>query len=239
MTICGKGCNVDTLDQEEKQYRQARARMVRRQLMRRGITDERVLAVMGKVPRHLFVPESLRHLAYDDGPLAIGAGQTISQPYIVALMTQLLEPKPEDRVLEIGVGSGYQTAILAELVKEVIGIERIAELAEQARQRLVDLGYRNVTVLVGDGSQGYPPRAPYDGILAAAAAPDIPEPLLMQLAEGGRLVIPVGRGYQQVIVRARRLPEGIQVERLTPVRFVPMIGKWAFDIGEDDFPDYM
>ncbi len=213
---------------KEEHFAEARARMVQQQLRRRGISDPRVLAAMGKVPRHLFVPSEVRHLAYEDGPLSIGAGQTISQPYIVALMTQLLNPQPEDHVLEIGVGSGYQTAILAELVKDVIGMERISELAEGARERLERLGYSNVTVLVGDGTLGYARAAPYDAILVAAAAPEVPEPLLMQLAVGGRLIIPVGSDFEQIIKRIRRTEEGFKTEDLTPVRFVPLIGKHGF-----------
>ncbi|HEC23942.1 MAG TPA: protein-L-isoaspartate(D-aspartate) O-methyltransferase [Chloroflexi bacterium] len=202
--------------------------MVQEQLIRRGITDERVLKAMGTVPRHLFVPPRLRHLAYDDSPLPIGAGQTISQPFMVALMTQLLRPAPDDRVLEIGVGSGYQTAVLAELVREVIGLERIPELAEQARKKLEEMGYRNVTIHVADGSAGFPEAAPYDGILVAAAAPRIPEALLEQLAEGGRLVIPVGDAYDQMLERAWRQGGSIHIERLVPVRFVPLIGRFGF-----------
>lgn len=221
-------------EKEEKQYSLARERMVRRQLVRRDITDQRVLEAMGRVPRQLFVPHSLRHLAYDDGPLSIGAGQTISQPYIVALMTQLLRPGPEDRVLEVGVGSGYQTAILCRLVREVIGIERIEELAVQARERLALLCCSNARVIVGDGSQGFPSAAPYNGILVAAAAPDVPKPLVDQLAPGGRLIIPVGRGYEQVIVRATQSAEGLHIEYLTPVRFVPLIGRWGFSADENE-----
>lgn len=213
---------------DNETYARQRAAMVQEQLIRRGITDERVLKAMGTVPRHLFVPPRLRHLAYDDSPLPIGAGQTISQPFMVALMTQLLRPAPDDRVLEIGVGSGYQTAVLAELVREVIGLERIPELAEQARKKLEEMGYRNVTIHVADGSAGFPEAAPYDGILVAAAAPRIPEALLEQLAEGGRLVIPVGDAYDQMLERAWRQGGSIHIERLVPVRFVPLIGRFGF-----------
>lgn len=215
-------------EQQEDVYAEARTRMVREQLARRGICNERVLEAMTAVRRHLFVPEEVRHLAYGDGPLPIGFEQTISQPYIVALMTQLLIPVPEDRVLEIGVGSGYQTAVLAELVKEVVGLERIPELAEQAAQRLKSLGYDNVTVHVADGSLGYPQAGPYSAILAAAAAPSIPEPLIAQLTDGGRLVMPVGTMSEQLIERATRRGGSIHIERLTPVRFVPLIGKFGF-----------
>lgn len=215
----------------DEHYARARAKMVQRQIKKRGIDDPRVLAAMQKVPRHLFVPPEAQHLAYEDGPLSIGAGQTISQPFIVAMMTQLLDPRPDDHVLEIGVGSGYQTAVLAELVKDVVGLERIEELAELARERIQSLGYGNVAIHIGDGTLGYTGAAPYDGILVAAAAPEIPEPLVMQLAEGGRLVIPVGSDFEQVIQRVRRTEEGLRVERLTPVRFVPLIGKHGFSGG--------
>ncbi len=205
--------------------------MVRNQIANRGINDERILDAMRDVPRHLFIPPDLYPHAYTDGPLPIGEGQTISQPYIVAYMTWLLRLEPGDRVLEIGVGSGYQSAILSRLVKEVIGIERIPTLAEQAQQRLHDLGYRNVTVQVGDGTLGYEPGAPYDGILVAAAAPYVPEPLLDQLAEGGRLVIPVGDRENQLLERIRRLGGSIHIERLSPVRFVPLVGQLGFQGG--------
>ncbi len=216
------------VDKAEERYRQARAKMVQSQLARRGISNQRVLDAMGKVPRHLFVPPYVRHMAYDDGPLPIGAGQTISQPYIVALMTQLLDPRRDDRVLEIGVGSGYQTAILAELVREVTGIERIPELAAQAEEQLRALGYQNIAIHVGDGSLGYPEKAPYDGILVAAAAPQVPEPLLAQLSEGGQLVIPVGDSFEQTLAYVRREGGKVHTRQVTPVRFVPLIGKWGF-----------
>jgi protein-L-isoaspartate(D-aspartate) O-methyltransferase len=176
--------------------------MVEEQLVRRGITSPRVLDALRKVQRHRFVPQRYASLAYEDRPLPIGSQQTISQPYMVALMTQLLDLEVEDRVLEIGVGSGYQTAILAELVAEVIGIERLPELAASARQRLAEMGYNNVQIHIGDGSLGYPASAPYDAILVAAASPRIPDTLLDQLVDGGRLVI--------------------------PVRFVPLIGEEGF-----------
>jgi protein-L-isoaspartate(D-aspartate) O-methyltransferase len=223
-----KGTLVGKAQVEESWQKQARADMVRQQIANRGITDVRVLEAMAAVPRHLFVPPEIRHLAYEDGPLPIGSRQTISQPYIVALMTQLLEPRPDDRVLEIGVGSGYQTAILAHLVKEVIGIERLPELAEAASEHLAQLGYQNVTIHVADGSLGYLPAAPYDGILVAAAAPRIPKPLLDQLADNGRLVIPVGDSFEQIIERARRKGGSLHIERLMPVRFVPLIGEHGF-----------
>ncbi|MBN1313044.1 MAG: protein-L-isoaspartate(D-aspartate) O-methyltransferase [Anaerolineae bacterium] len=202
--------------------------MVREQIEGRGVTEPRILQAMTRVPRHLFVPEDLHQQAYSDGPLPIGSGQTISQPYIVALMTELLNVQPGDRVLEIGVGSGYQTAILAELAAVVIGVERLPDLAQMAESRLRSMGYQNVSVHVTDGSEGLPEAAPYDAILVAAAAPNVPKPLIEQLAEGGRLVIPVGGTYDQVIERLTREGKAIHRERLTPVRFVPLIGKHGF-----------
>nr|MBN1228308.1 protein-L-isoaspartate(D-aspartate) O-methyltransferase [Anaerolineae bacterium] len=214
----------------EKRFTEARQKMVRQQVKRRGITHPLVLAAMETVPRHHFISPDLQYAAYDDGPLPIGSRQTISQPYIVALMTQLLNPEPDFRVLDVGTGSGYQAAILAEIVNEVIGIERIPELAEQAKERLQRLGYQNVTVHIADGSMGYAPDAPYDGIVVGAAAPAVPEPLIMQLAIGGRMIIPVGSSFEQVIQRVtRKSGSEIQVEYLTPVRFVPLIGKKGYD----------
>jgi protein-L-isoaspartate(D-aspartate) O-methyltransferase len=215
-------------DREKDRYASVREHMVKKQLIRRKIANPYVLEAMRKVPRHLFVPSEYRHMAYEDGPLSIGSRQTISQPYVVALMTELLALNRSDRVLEIGVGSGYQTAILAELVEEVIGIERINVLVNQARERLTALGYKNVTVIEADGTLGYPAKGPYDGILVAAAAPSVPQPLIDQLAEGGRLVIPVGDSANQVIQRIRRKEDQILVEKLIPVRFVPLIGEHGF-----------
>ena len=198
--------------------------MVARQIEGRGVTAPRVLAAMRSVPRHRFVPEGLRASAYDDRPLPIGEGQTISQPYMVASMTAGLDPQPGDRVLEIGTGSGYQTAILARLASEVVSIERHAVLADRARTLLADLGVANVTVVVGDGSRGWPDAAPFDRILVTAGAPSVPAALTAQLAEGGRLVIPVGpAGLQHVTVIDRgggRLHERT-AEACT---FVPLIG---------------
>lgn len=222
---------MDSTLGETNDFTSARERMVDYQIAKRGIADERVLAAMLKTPRHLFVPEHLHHLAYQDGPLPIGSGQTISQPYIVALMTALLNLKGDERVLEVGVGSGYQTAILAELACEVIGLERIPELADTARERLESLGYSNVAVHVGDGSEGYSEAAPYDAILVAAAAPRAPEPLIMQLAEGGRLVLPIGSSFEQLLERIERRGEALHHERLIPVRFVPLVGRYGFSSG--------
>lgn len=205
-----------------------RERMVREQLIARDITDRRVLEAMRRVPRHRFVPAHLRGMAYDDNPLPIGNDQTISQPYIVALMTQLLEVGPEDAVLEIGTGSGYQTAILCELARVVFSLERHQPLADRARNRLNELGYHNLEVFVGDGSQGFPDMAPFHGILVAAAAPAIPGPLQTQLADGGRLVIPIGDARQQTLQRVRRTGNTWHVEGTIPVMFVPLYGRYGF-----------
>lgn len=201
----------------------ARLRMVADQLASRDISDERVLAAMRRVPRHEFVPEQLTHQAYGDHPLPIGYDVTISQPYIVALMTQALRLQPGDRVLEIGTGSGYAAAVLAEIADDVTTVECIEPLADLAAERLARYGGR-VTVVTGDGSLGHEPHAPYDAIVVTAAAPVIPQPLLDQLAPGGRLVIPVGRGVEQ-LVRVTRTAHGDQREELLPVRFVPLTGE--------------
>jgi protein-L-isoaspartate(D-aspartate) O-methyltransferase len=213
-----------TMDDEET-FALERDRMVEEQLRGRDITDRRVLAAMRQVPRHHFVRPVDLHLAYADCPLPIGKGQTISQPYIVALMTQLLEPDPHDTVLEIGTGSGYQAAILAQLVGLVISVERIPELAAEARRLLTRLGVTNVEVQEGDGTQGCPDRAPFAGIVVTAGAPSVPEPLRQQLAEGGRLVLPVGSRDGQVLERWTRHGEDLRRERIAPVAFVPLIGE--------------
>jgi protein-L-isoaspartate(D-aspartate) O-methyltransferase len=204
----------------------ARERMVERQLRRRGITDERVLAAMARVPRHVFVPEHLRHLAYEDGALPIGQGQTISQPYIVATICSLLQLEGPERVLDVGTGSGYQAAVLAELAAEVVTIERVPELAERARGALA--GYGSVEVQVGDGSLGVPDRAPFDAIAVAAAAPSIPPALYDQLVEGGRLVLPRGGRWGQDLVLVERTADGPVERRSVPCRFVPLVGAEGF-----------
>jgi protein-L-isoaspartate(D-aspartate) O-methyltransferase len=206
-------------------YRRERQDMVRDQLKRRNLRDQRVLNAMEAIPRHLFVPEDQRHLAYIDAPLPIGNGQTISQPYIVALMTELLELEGRDRVLEIGTGSGYQAAILSQLAAEVFTIERIPELAQQAEKVLADLGIKNVKVFTGDGSEGLPLHMPYDGIMVTAAAPEVPKPLEQQLAQQGRLVLPVGSRMGQVLEVWQRRGEEMVCEKMAPVAFVPLIGK--------------
>jgi protein-L-isoaspartate(D-aspartate) O-methyltransferase len=198
--------------------------MVRAQIEARGICDARVLAAMRKVPRHLFVPTEEQVEAYIDYPLAIGHGQTISQPYVVAFMTEALELKPRDRVLEIGTGSGYQAAILAELVSKVYSIEIVEPLAKEAEARLRRMGYSNVQVRAGDGYRGWPDAAPFDAIIVTAAPDHIPQPLVDQLREGGRMVLPLGL-WDQELVRLRRTREGILRESLLPVRFVPMTGE--------------
>jgi protein-L-isoaspartate(D-aspartate) O-methyltransferase len=207
----------------------ARARMVEHQLRRRGIADERVLAAMNHVPRELFVPEELRHLAYEDGTLPIGYGQTISQPFIVAKICELLAIGPTDRVLDVGAGSGYQAAILAELAAEVITIERVPELAERARAVLAEAGYDGVEVVVGDGSLGVPGRAPFDAIAVAAAAPTVPVALYEQLVEGGRLVLPRGSRWGQELVLVVRTPRGPAERASIPCRFVPLVGDEGFE----------
>ena len=200
-----------------------RQRMVESQLRARGITDQRVLDAMLRVPRHEFIPQRYRDQAYEDHPLPIGEGQTISQPYIVASMLDALELKPEDRVLEIGTGSGYVTALLAELAAEVFSIERHASLAEEARKVLSRLGYANVKVIVGDGAQGSPRCAPYDAITVAAAAPELPRPLLLQLAECGRMIVPVGPPETQQLQLIRMQNGRPQIFLREPCRFVPLV----------------
>ena len=202
--------------------------MVDRQLRARGIRDERVLDAMAHVPRHEFVPLEHREEAYEDHPLAIGEGQTISQPFVVAAMLEALALRSEDVALEVGTGSGYQTAVLAELVRKVYSIERIASLAERARAVLERLGYKNVTVLHGDGSQGLAESAPFDAIVVSAAAPHVPKPLMDQLRDGGRLVLPVGSGFAQELQLVRRIGSTATTMYLDGVRFVPLIGRDGF-----------
>ena len=199
--------------------------MVEDQIKARGITDARVLAAMRTLPRHAFVPDNFLDEAYQDHPLPVGEGQTISQPYIVALMTSRLELKGSEKVLEIGTGSGYQAAILARLSKEVHTVERIPELAEKAKSILKELGIDNVIVHLGDGSLGWPEAAPYDRIIVTAAAPAVPEELTSQLAPGGRLIIPVGERWNQMLEEWERTGVGLEKRDVLPVVFVPLLGQ--------------
>lgn len=202
--------------------------MVAEQIRKRGIRSPKVLAAMERVPRHLFVPEELAARSYHDEPVPIGERQTISQPYMVGAMTEALELEGQERVLEIGAGSGYQAAILAELAREVITIEARAPLADAARERLAELGYTNVRVVTGDGTLGWAEAAPFDAILVAAAAPEIPPPLIEQLAEGGRLVIPVGRSDRQMLTRIRKSDGKTVPEELFACQFVPLQGRYGW-----------
>jgi protein-L-isoaspartate(D-aspartate) O-methyltransferase len=207
-----------------------RLRMVDYQIAARDVNDERVLSAMREIPRHLFVPEPYRSAAYQDSPLPIGQGQTISQPYIVAKMTELLAVSPEDTVLEIGTGSGYQAAILGKLAREVITLERIPEVAEMAMKNLESLGISNVRVVVTDGTEGYPEKAPYNAILVTASTPEVPRPLMDQLADGGRLVAPVGSRDLQELVRLVRKGGDFIRESYGGVVFVPLLGKYGWKL---------
>jgi protein-L-isoaspartate(D-aspartate) O-methyltransferase len=206
---------------------QARTRMVDQQIAARGVRSKPVLDAMRRIPREVFVPESLRELAYNDGPLSIGEGQTISQPFIVALMVEALGLNGGETVLEIGTGSGYAAAVLAEIAAQVYTIERIDQLAQQARTTLAENGYDNVEVIQGDGTLGWPDQAPYDAIVVTAGGPEVPEALKHQLKTGGRLVIPVGRDmHNQELIRVTRVSQSeFRTEDLEYVRFVPLIGK--------------
>jgi len=209
---------------DKSRFTVARKIMVEEQLLGRDITNARLLAVMRKVPRHEFVPQGIRDRAYDDSPLPIGHGQTISQPYVVAFMTEKLEPKPTDRVLEVGTGSGYQAAVLAELVKEVYTIEIVEPLARRAEADLKRLGCTNVHVRAGDGYQGWPEAAPFDAIMVTCAPEAVPQPLIAQLKDGGRMIIPVGPMGNQQLVLLRKEGERLEKRAVLPVRFVPMTG---------------
>jgi len=211
---------------QDDRFAEKRQRMVETQIAARDVKDPLVLEAIGRVPRHAFIPEAYRAQAYEDYPLPIGSDQTISQPYIVALMTSLLGLHGGERVLEVGTGSGYQAAVLAEIAGEVCTIEILDALADQARETLRSLGYENVEVRAGDGWAGWPERAPFDGILVTTAPERVPEPLLDQLKVGGRLVIPVGRFFQDLLVYTRTT-DGYEKRNVIPVRFVPMTGKGA------------
>jgi protein-L-isoaspartate(D-aspartate) O-methyltransferase len=220
----------------EEEFTQQRKEMVRRQIERRGIRDPRLLDVMRSIPRHLFVPVGEAERAYNDGPLQIGSGQTISQPYIVAVMTDLLELKGEENVLEVGTGSGYQAAVLGKMARCVHSVERYPALASKAEGMLRQVGLTDVVVHVGDGSLGWPQGAPYDGILVTAAAPSVPRALLEQLADRGRLVIPVGGQNGQDLQRWQRVGERFEQESIFPVVFVPLRGKSGW--GEDEWDQH-
>ncbi len=220
---CGFSTNGEGKNESEARFQAARRQMVEEQLRQRNIRDERVLQAMVTVPRHLFVPPAWRSQAYNDGPLPIGEEQTISQPYIVALMTESLRLKGTETVLEIGTGSGYQAAVLSVLAKKVYSVEIIPQLAETARERLTSLGYNNVTVIVGDGNLGWQAGSPYDAIIVTAAAPEIPPVLIEQLAEDGRMVLPVEVGEEQHLLRLQKREGRIIREDLGPVRFVPLV----------------
>jgi protein-L-isoaspartate(D-aspartate) O-methyltransferase len=210
---------------EVKEWRHERERMVNEQIIARGVEDKRVLGAMVRVPRHLFVDKVYEHQAYNDYPLSLGHGQTISQPYMVAVMTELLELKPDDTVLEIGTGSGYQAAILALLCKMVYTVERVSALKDRARERLEKLGFNNICYLIGDGSIGWPQFAPYDGIIVTAGAPEVPKALIEQLAEKGRLVIPVGSEYFQTLNVVRKQKGRVFRKELFECTFVPLLGR--------------
>lgn len=207
---------------QDSAYERERKEMVEYQIRRRGISDRKVLGAMLKVPRHLFVPDQLKELAYGDEPLPIGEGQTISQPYIVAYMTEVLKFRGKEKVLEIGTGSGYQTAILAEMVKEVYTVELIPELSRRAQAVLQELGYKNIRFRVGDGTLGWPENAPYDAILVSAAPASVPPTLVEQLKVGSRMIIPVGTDIQELVLVTRK-ETGWDEQRLIGVRFVPLI----------------
>ncbi len=205
-----------------------RREMVETQIVARGVRDRKVIEAFLNIPRHLFVPPECIDQAYRDYPLPIGHGQTISQPYMVAVMTELLELYEHHRVLEIGTGSGYQTAILAWIAKEVYTIEKIPELSEKARKVLEKLGFKNIHFKVGDGTLGWPEFAPYDRIIVTAAAPDVPPPLIEQLKEGGIIVIPVGDRHSQILVRGVKSNGSLKIEEFFPCAFVPLKGKYGF-----------
>jgi len=207
------------------EHEELRKQMVQRQIAARGITDERLLDAMLRIPRHLFTGEEQRSRAYDDMALSIGTGQTISQPYIVANMTELLSLEGGEKVLEIGTGSGYQTALLAELAREVFTVERLKNLSDRALKVLSSLGYDNVTFAVGDGTLGWQEKAPFDRIVITAATPDIPQPLVKHLGEGGILVAPVGDRFSQNLIRAVKKGDSLDKEHHTPCVFVPLVGE--------------
>ncbi|MBU0534221.1 MAG: protein-L-isoaspartate(D-aspartate) O-methyltransferase [Candidatus Omnitrophica bacterium] len=213
----------------KEDYKILRENMVEVQLKTRGIKDEKLLEVMGQIPRHLFVSEQQRSCAYEDFPLPIGEGQTISQPYMVALMTELLRLKEHEKVLEIGTGSGYQTAVLSKTAKEVYTVEKIESLALKAEEMFKELGYQNIKVKVGDGSEGWSEYAPYNGIIVTAGSPKIPEPLIKQLSENGRIVIPIGGPFSQDLILGEKIKGELITKTICGCTFVPLIGKHGWD----------
>jgi protein-L-isoaspartate(D-aspartate) O-methyltransferase len=219
-----KDMKKEKMQDSQDRFAEIRSAMVQNQIKARGVRDNRVLEAMREVPRHLFVPDKYQGDAYRDEPLPIGSGQTISQPYIVAYMTEQLDLEGDERVLEIGTGSGYQAAILAELSDSVFTIEIIPELSEKARQVVESLGYRNVQFKVGDGYQGWPEKAPFDAVIVTAAPDHVPQPLLDQMGTDGRMMIPVGDFFQELYL-IRKTKRGFKKERKLPVRFVPMTGE--------------
>ncbi len=216
------------MQMEAENYTGQRRKMVRTQLQSRGIKDPRVLEAFNTVPRHFFVPEGMRHRAYEDSPLPIGQGQTISQPYTVARMTEALELKGDEIVLEIGAGCGYQAAILSQLAEWVYSVERLRDLAKMARENLDRLGYHNVAVKVGDGTLGWREHAPFNAVIVTAGAPEIPRPLVEQLDEGGRIIIPVGDSYTQNMVRGVKSKGKLDTEDLGAFRFVELVGEYGW-----------
>jgi len=214
---------------KEKHFEEQRNTMVETQLIPRGITDKNGLDAMRKVPRHRFIPENMRESAYDDCPLPIGEGQTISQPYMVALMTECLELKGDEKVLEIGTGSGYQAAILAEISGQVYTVERFEKLCNGAGEILKACGYANIELRVGDGSEGWAEFSPYDGIIVTAGSPDIPQSLTEQLGEGGRLVVPVGGYYSQELVIMKKKGRKLKRRDVCGCIFVPLVGKYGWE----------
>lgn len=221
IALCGVSCERGQI----VNYGEARKRMVEREIVAKGIEDQRVINAMIKVPRHMFIPEEHMHYSYYNLPVPIGYGQTISSPYIVALMTEELELRSTDRVLEVGTGSGYQAAILAEIVAEVYTVEIIEPLAREAEQRLQELKYDNVTVVLGNGYWGLPDYAPYDKIIVTCAPEEMPEPLLEQMADDAIMVIPVGSAGFQNLIKVRKVGGDISMERIAPVSFVPLTGE--------------
>jgi len=218
-------CAKEDIELAEEDYAWKRKNMVERQIIARGVKDKKVLEAMESVPRHLFVPEGYREYSYYDQPLPIGLAQTISQPYIVALMTEMLKAGKDDVILEVGTGSGYQAAVLSEIAKEVYTIELIEELGLQAEERLKSLGYNNVYVKIADGSLGWPEKAPFDAIIVTAAAEKIPDPLIKQLKPGGKMVIPVDSSFlgQDLLIVEKDENGKVSIEKTIPVRFVPLI----------------